>query len=148
GRCFRPGLLRYGMPSAFFYQRGKLVRSQIFSAIPWIDLTGSEKYQRWDKPWPNSVHPGKTALCCTGAGRVKEDTMAYDLLIKNAKICDGTGAPAYGGAVAVSGGQIAATGKVSGTARREINADGLVLAPGFIDIHTHYDAQISWDPLL
>jgi len=74
--------------------------------------------------------------------------MAYDLLIKNAKICDGTGAPAYGGAVAVTGGKIAATGKVTGTARREINADGLVLAPGFIDIHTHYDAQISWDPLL
>jgi N-acyl-D-aspartate/D-glutamate deacylase len=74
--------------------------------------------------------------------------MAYDLLIKNAKICDGTGAPAYGGAVAISGGKIAATGKVTGTAQREINADGLVLAPGFIDIHTHYDAQISWDPLL
>lgn len=74
--------------------------------------------------------------------------MAYDLLIKNATICDGTGAPVYGGAIAVSGGKIAEIGKVSGTARREINADGLVLAPGFIDIHTHYDAQISWDPLL
>ena len=74
--------------------------------------------------------------------------MPYDLLIKNAKICDGTGAPASGGSVAVSGGKITAVGQVSGTARREINADGLVLAPGFIDIHTHYDAQISWDPLL
>ncbi|HJY84929.1 MAG TPA: amidohydrolase family protein [Candidatus Binatia bacterium] len=74
--------------------------------------------------------------------------MAYDLLIKNAKICDGTGAPAYDGAVAITGGKIAATGKVTETARREINADGLVLAPGFLDIHTHYDAQISWDPLL
>ncbi len=74
--------------------------------------------------------------------------MAYDLLIKNAKICDGSGAPAYDGAVAVTGGKIAAIGKVTGATRREINADGLVLAPGFIDIHTHYDAQISWDPLL
>lgn len=74
--------------------------------------------------------------------------MAYDLLIKNAKICDGSGAPISGGAVAVTGGKIAAVGHVSGSARREINADGLVLAPGFIDIHTHYDAQISWDPLL
>ncbi len=74
--------------------------------------------------------------------------MAYDLLIKNAKICDGSGALAYDGAVAITGGKIAAVGKVTGTARREINADGLVLAPGFIDIHTHYDAQISWDPLL
>ena len=74
--------------------------------------------------------------------------MAHDLLIKNAKICDGTGAPAYGGSVALTAGKITAVGQVSGTARREINADGLVLAPGFIDIHTHYDAQISWDPLL
>jgi N-acyl-D-amino-acid deacylase len=74
--------------------------------------------------------------------------MAYDLLIKDAQICDGTGARPYYGAVAVSGKAIVAVGNVSGTARREINADGLVLTPGFIDIHTHYDAQISWDPLL
>ena len=69
-------------------------------------------------------------------------------LIKNAQICDGAGTPVYGGGLAVSDGKIVEIGKVSGSARREINADGLVLAPGFIDIHTHYDAQISWDPLL
>src|SRR6266568_2741385 len=80
--------------------------------------------------------------------RIRRRTMAHDVLIKNAKICDGTGAPAYGGSVALTAGKITAVGQVSGTARREINADGLVLAPGFIDIHTHYDAQISWDPLL
>ena len=74
--------------------------------------------------------------------------MAYDLGIKNAQICDGSGAPTAHGSVAVTGRSIAAVGKISGAARREINADGLVLAPGFIDIHTHYDAQISWDPLL
>ena len=74
--------------------------------------------------------------------------MAYDLVIKNAQICDGSGAPTAHGSVAVTGRSIAAVGKISGAARREINADGLVLAPGFIDIHTHYDAQISWDPLL
>lgn len=74
--------------------------------------------------------------------------MAYDVLIKNARICDGTGAAAFSGAVAVHEGKIVEIGKVSGTAKREINADGLVLTPGFIDIHTHYDAQISWDPLL
>ena len=74
--------------------------------------------------------------------------MAHDLLIKNAKICDGTGAAAYDGSVALTAGKITAVGEVTGAARREINADGLVLAPGFIDIHTHYDAQISWDPLL
>jgi N-acyl-D-aspartate/D-glutamate deacylase len=74
--------------------------------------------------------------------------MAYDLVIKNARICDGAGTPTFQGSVAVSGNTITEVGKVSGAARREINADGLVLAPGFIDIHTHYDAQISWDPLL
>ena len=74
--------------------------------------------------------------------------MAYDLLIKNARIADGTGAPAYSGSLAVESGKIAAVGDVSGSARREINGDGLILAPGFVDIHTHYDAQISWDRLL
>jgi len=74
--------------------------------------------------------------------------MAYDLLIKDARICDGTGAPVYSGAVGVTDGKIAAVGDVTGAARREINACGLTLAPGFIDLHTHYDAQISWDRLL
>jgi len=74
--------------------------------------------------------------------------MAYDLLIRNAAICDGTGAPVRAGALAVSDGKIAAMGDIGGPAQREIDAGGAVLAPGFIDIHTHYDAQISWDPLL
>jgi N-acyl-D-amino-acid deacylase len=73
--------------------------------------------------------------------------MSYDLLIKGARICDGSGAPAYSGDVAVESGKIAAVGEVAGTARREISANGLVVAPGFVDIHTHYDAQVSWDPL-
>jgi len=74
--------------------------------------------------------------------------MVYDLLVRNAIICDGTGAPARHGALAVKDGKIAAVGEASGSARREIDAGGAVVAPGFIDIHTHYDAQISWDPLL
>ena len=75
--------------------------------------------------------------------------MPYDLLIKEARICDGTGAPLYPGAVAVENGKIVLAGAgVSGSARREIDAGGLVVAPGFIDIHTHYDAQVSWDRLL
>lgn len=74
--------------------------------------------------------------------------MSYDLLIKDADICDGTGKPRFHGSVAVRDGKIVEMGKVSGSATRTITADGLVVAPGFIDIHTHYDAQISWDPLL
>jgi N-acyl-D-aspartate/D-glutamate deacylase len=74
--------------------------------------------------------------------------MSYDLLIRDARICDGTGKPIFHGSVGVKGGKIVEVGEVAGTATQTINADGLVVAPGFIDIHTHYDAQISWDPLL
>ncbi|WP_179137617.1 N-acyl-D-amino-acid deacylase family protein [Candidatus Entotheonella palauensis] len=73
--------------------------------------------------------------------------MTYDLLIQNAQILDGTGAPAVAGSVAVQDGNIAAVGNVSGTAHRVIDAKGQTLSPGFIDIHTHMDAQLLWDPL-
>src|SRR5215210_4362973 len=73
----------------------------------------------------------------------------YDLLIENARICDGMGTPSFHGCVAVKDGLIAAIGKHGGeAAAKTINADGLVLAPGFIDPHTHYDAQVAWDPLI
>jgi N-acyl-D-amino-acid deacylase len=74
--------------------------------------------------------------------------MSYDLLIKDARICDGAGKPSFHGSVGVREGKIVEVGEASESATRTIDADGLVLAPGFIDIHTHYDAQISWDPLL
>ena len=73
----------------------------------------------------------------------------HDLVIDNARIVDGTGAPTRTGGVAVSAGRITAVGIGPGQAARErLNARGLVLAPGFIDPHTHYDAQVAWDPLL
>lgn len=71
----------------------------------------------------------------------------YDLVIRNAVLVDGTGSAGRPGALAVSGDRIAAVGAVDGPARREIDARGQVLAPGFIDIHTHYDPQICWDRL-
>ena len=71
----------------------------------------------------------------------------FDLLITNGTIIDGTGNPGYAGSVAVSNGRIAEVGKVSGSATRVIDAEGGVIAPGILDIHTHYDAQIRWDPL-
>jgi N-acyl-D-amino-acid deacylase len=73
----------------------------------------------------------------------------YDLIIRNARICDGTGQPSSMGTLGVRDGRIAYIGREAGqAAERTINADGLVLAPGFVDPHTHYDAQIAWDPLL
>jgi N-acyl-D-amino-acid deacylase len=75
--------------------------------------------------------------------------MAYDLLIKDGTIVDGTGRSRYEANIAVAGGQIVEIGrKIDGAARRVIDASGLIVAPGFIDPHTHYDAQICWDPLL
>ncbi|HUG38682.1 MAG TPA: amidohydrolase family protein [Candidatus Limnocylindrales bacterium] len=72
--------------------------------------------------------------------------MAHDLVIRGGFLVDGTGAPGRHGDLAVSGGRIAEVGTVSGRGAREVDAGGLVVAPGFIDPHTHYDAQLTWDP--
>ncbi|MGE5128161.1 MAG: N-acyl-D-amino-acid deacylase family protein [Sphingomonadaceae bacterium] len=72
--------------------------------------------------------------------------MPNDILIKNGTLIDGTGAPARRAEVAIAGGKIVEVGeRISTQAKRTLNADGLVVAPGFIDPHTHYDAQICWD---
>ena len=74
--------------------------------------------------------------------------MSYDLLIKNGLIVDGSGAPAFRGDIAIRAGRIAEIGVVSDGAARTIDASDLIVSPGFIDPHTHYDAQICWDPLI
>ena len=73
--------------------------------------------------------------------------MAYDLLLKNGRVVDGSGMPSFFGDVAVNNGKIAAIGKLGSSATRVIDADGMVVSPGFIDNHCHYDAQVLWDPL-
>jgi N-acyl-D-aspartate/D-glutamate deacylase len=73
--------------------------------------------------------------------------MTYDLLIKNGTVVDGSGSPSYRADVAVSGGKIAAIGRINERAKQTIDAEGHVVSPGFVDGHTHMDAQIFWDPI-
>ncbi|MCA3749775.1 MAG: amidohydrolase family protein [Phenylobacterium sp.] len=72
--------------------------------------------------------------------------MSHDLVIRGGSVVDGTGAAARTADIAVDGGLITAVDKVEAKGRREIDADGLLVTPGFVDLHTHLDAQIGWDP--
>jgi N-acyl-D-aspartate/D-glutamate deacylase len=76
---------------------------------------------------------------------MSETSEHYDLIIRGGTLIDGTGSPRREGDVGIRDGRIAALGDVQGSAENELDASGLVVAPGFVDIHTHYDAQILWD---
>ncbi|MBV8187485.1 MAG: amidohydrolase family protein [Alphaproteobacteria bacterium] len=73
--------------------------------------------------------------------------MAYDVLIKNGRVVDGSGMASFHGDVAVKDGKIVEIGKLSGAADTVVDVGGQAIAPGFIDNHCHYDAQVTWDPL-
>jgi N-acyl-D-amino-acid deacylase len=70
----------------------------------------------------------------------------HDVVVRGGKIVDGTGGPSFTGDLAVDDGRIVAVGRVESGGRREIDADGLIVTPGWVDIHTHYDGQVTWDP--
>src|SRR5712675_3781126 len=72
----------------------------------------------------------------------------HDIVIRGGRIMDGTGKAAFGGDVAIAEGRITGVGGKQGPARREIDASGLMVTPGWVDVHTHYDGQAMWDPLL
>ena len=68
----------------------------------------------------------------------------HDLVVRSGSVIDGTGQPAFTADVAINDGQIAEIGLISGKGRREVDADGALVTPGFVDIHTHYDGQATW----
>ena len=72
----------------------------------------------------------------------------HDSIIRGGTVVDGTGAPAFTADIAIDGGLITEVGQVSGPARQEIDADGALVTPGFVDVHTHYDGQFLWDDRL
>lgn len=74
--------------------------------------------------------------------------MAHDLVIRDGMIVDGTGSEPYQGDIAIDGDSITEIGKIDEKGQEEIQADGLTVTPGFIDLHTHLDAQIGWDPMM
>src|SRR6202046_5214980 len=85
-----------------------------------------------------------TGSCGSSRNPLKAQPM-YDLVIRNARIADGLGNPLVEGDLAVKDGRVAAIGRIRDDAVETVDARGHVLAPGVIDLHTHYDAQLTWD---
>ena len=74
--------------------------------------------------------------------------MSYDLVIKNGMVIDGSGMPRHRADIGIKDGKILEKGHISPNGAKVIDAEGRFVAPGFLDVHTHYDAQVLWDPLV
>src|SRR4051794_35018929 len=83
-----------------------------------------------------------------GGSGVASPAVTHDIVIRGGLVVDGTGSDPRRADVAIDGDRVVAIGAVDGAGRRELDADGLVVTPGFVDPHTHLDAQVGWDPLL
>src|ERR1700734_1296137 len=96
------------------------------------------------------AHPGAGASCRKMRRKVaiQGAALMHDIVIRGGTIVDGTGKASFTGDVAIKDSRIAAVGGKQGPARRDIDADGLLVTPGWVDVHTHYDGQAMWDPLL
>jgi N-acyl-D-amino-acid deacylase len=75
----------------------------------------------------------------------KETTLMHDTVIRGGTIVDGTGKPSFTGDIAIDGDRITEVGGKAGPAKRDIAADGMLVTPGWVDVHTHYDGQATWD---
>jgi N-acyl-D-aspartate/D-glutamate deacylase len=84
----------------------------------------------------------------TAGNKAKEEQAMRDLIIRGGTIVDGSGVAPYVGDIAIDGERIVEVGEVAGEGRREIDATGLLVTPGWVDIHTHYDGQATWDPVM
>ena len=93
-----------------------------------------------------ALHAGCTTVVTT-ANRGCQ-VADHDVVIRGGVVVDGTGAPGRGADVAIDDGVITHVGEVRASGREEIDADGLLVTPGWVDVHTHYDGQVTWDPLL
>src|SRR5215471_18732915 len=108
------------------------------------------------RPRPQLSRPDRQAIFAgrkIGSARPRRrepmrEVGMHDIVVRGGTIMDGTGKAAFSGDVAIAEGRIMGVGGKQGAARREIDATGLMVTPGWVDVHTHYDGQAMWDPLL